>query len=157
LRSGNLFDSDADAIVVTVNYVGIMGKGIAPEAKNRYPELFEQSVAFCNAGEMQLGRPVFFPLLLPPSVVLFPTQDHWRSFSKLSDIEAGLDYFVDHHRGWDITSIAVPPLGCGNGGLEWAVVGPAICESGILTPASYALLTGVLCTRRPVEVLVLAM
>lgn len=126
LRSGNLFDSGADAIVVTVNCVGIMGKGIALEAKNRYPELFEQYVAICNAGGMQLGRPVFFPQLLPPSVVLFPTKDHWRSFSKLSDIEAGLDYLVDHHRGWGITSIAVPPLGCGNGGLEWAVVGPAL-------------------------------
>jgi len=126
LRSGNLFESDAQTIAVTVNCVGVMGKGIALEARKRHPDLFDQYVKLCETGQMRLGRPVFVRRLISPSFLLFPTKDHWRSVSRLSDIEAGLDYVAGQYRSWDITSLAVPPLGCGHGGLEWAVVGPAL-------------------------------
>jgi uncharacterized protein YwgA/O-acetyl-ADP-ribose deacetylase (regulator of RNase III) len=111
---------------VTVNCVGVMGKGIALEAKERYPELFKEYEELCDAKKMKLGRPVYVSRLLPPSFLLFPTKDHWRSVSKLSDIEEGLKYLAANYREWKIASLAVPPLGCGHGGLEWAVVGPAL-------------------------------
>jgi uncharacterized protein YwgA/O-acetyl-ADP-ribose deacetylase (regulator of RNase III) len=126
LRSGNLFESGAQAIVITVNCVGVMGKGIALEAKERYPDLFKEYVELCASKKVRLGRPVYVSRLIPPSFLLFPTKDHWRSVSKLADIEEGLRYLAEHHREWKISSIAVPPLGCGYGGLEWAVVGPAL-------------------------------
>jgi len=126
LRSGNLFESGAQTIVVTVNCVGVMGKGIALEAKERYPDLFTHYSELCSAGRIRPGHPVFVPSLLPPCFVLFPTKDHWRSVSRLSDIESGLRFLADWYRDWKVTSIAVPPLGCGHGGLEWAVVGPAL-------------------------------
>ena len=126
LCSGNLFESAAQTLVITVNCVGIMGKGIALEAKERYPDLFSQYSDLCAAKKMRLGRPVFVSRLFPPSFVLFPTKDHWRSVSKLPDIEAGLKELAQNYHQWKITSIAVPPLGCGHGGLEWAVVGPAL-------------------------------
>src|SRR5207249_1239585 len=76
LVSGNLFESDSQTIVVTVNCVGVMGKGIALEAKERYPDLFKRYSELCAARKVQLGRPVFVERLLPPSFLLFPTKDH---------------------------------------------------------------------------------
>ena len=126
LRSGNIFESQAQTIVITVNCVGVMGKGIALEAKERYPGLFKEYGKLCADRKIHLGRPVFVANLLPPSFILFPTKDHWRSVSKLSDIEEGLHYLAQHCRSWGVASLAVPPLGCGYGGLEWAVVGPSL-------------------------------
>jgi len=109
--------------------VGVMGKGIAKEFKKRYPEMFRDYVARCDVGTVQLGKPYHFTDLFGEiSIVNFPTKNHWRSPSRLSDIERGLDYFLTHYQQWGIQSVAFPPLGCGNGGLEWQVVGPLMYQ-----------------------------
>ncbi|WP_076606253.1 macro domain-containing protein [Cystobacter fuscus] len=129
LKSGDLFTSNAQALVITVNCVGVMGKGIALEAKKRYPDMYEEYARLCKAGEMRLGRPMYVRRLVPPSFVLFPTKGHWRSVSNLADIRAGLDYLTRHVGVWGIESLAAPPLGCGAGGLEWAVIGPILYDN----------------------------
>jgi O-acetyl-ADP-ribose deacetylase (regulator of RNase III)/uncharacterized protein YwgA len=121
---GDLFASPAQTLVNTVNCVGIMGKGVAAEFKKRYPAMFDDYAARCERKEVKLGEPYLYRDLLGANVVNFPTKDHWRSPSRLADIERGLDYLVSHYAEWGITSIAFPPLGCGNGGLEWSEVGP---------------------------------
>jgi uncharacterized protein YwgA/O-acetyl-ADP-ribose deacetylase (regulator of RNase III) len=126
VKIGNLFDSTAQTLVNTVNCVGVMGKGVALEFKNRFPEMHKDYVARCNAGQVRLGQPYLYPSLVPPGVLNFPTKDHWRSVSRLEDIERGLAYLLAHYKQWGITSLAVPPLGCGQGQLEWRVVGPTL-------------------------------
>ena len=123
---GNLFDSDVQTLVNTVNCVGIMGKGIALEFKKRFPEMFQDYVARCERSEVRLGRPYLHKTLLPPWILNFPTKDHWRSVAKLDDIVRGLEYLLAHYKEWGITSLAIPPLGCGEGQLEWRVVGPTL-------------------------------
>ena len=124
--TGNILESSAQALVNTVNCVGIMGKGIALEFKNRFPEMFKDYEQRCKKGEVTLGRPYLYKSLFPPWVLNFPTKDHWRSVSNLKDIIRGLEYLVRHYKEWGITSIAVPPLGCGYGQLEWRIVGPTL-------------------------------
>lgn len=123
---GNIFESEAQTLVNTVNCVGIMGKGLALEFKKLFPDMYEDYVARCKAKEVQLGKPYLYRRLLPPWILNFPTKDHWRSVSRLSDIVAGLEYLEKHYREWEITSLAVPALGCSNGQLEWRVVGPTL-------------------------------
>lgn len=123
---GDLFKSKAQTLVNTVNCVGIMGKGIALEFKQRFPEMFKDYAKRCTRGEVRLGRPYIYRSLFPPSVINFPTKDHWRSMARLDDITAGLEYLLEHYESWGVKSIAVPPLGTGNGQLEWRVVGPTL-------------------------------
>jgi len=123
---GNLLESTAQTLVNTVNCVGIMGKGIALEFKKRFPDMFEDYEARCRRGEVKLGRPYLYKSLFPPWILNFPTKDHWRSVARLEDITRGLEYLAAHYEVWGITSLAVPPLGCGQGQLEWRVVGPTI-------------------------------
>jgi len=125
---GDLFSSQAQTLVNTVNCVGIMGKGVAQEFKKRYPAMFEDYVARCARKEVRLGQPYLYKDPAGKLIINFPTKDHWRSPSRLSDVERGLDYFLLHYREWSIKSIAFPPLGCGNGGLHWSEVGPLIYE-----------------------------
>ena len=120
---GNLFESKAQTLVNTVNCVGVMGKGIALEFKKRYPDMYEDYAKRCAAGKVRLGEPYLFRRLLPPWILNFPTKEDWRSVSRLSDIVAGLEYLEKHYREWGITSLGVPPLGCGQGQLEWRLVG----------------------------------
>lgn len=122
---GNLLESKAQTLVNTVNCVGVMGKGIALAFKRRYPEMYADYVRRCNAKQVRLGEPYVFRAS-DHLIVNFPTKDHWRAVSRLEDIERGLDYLRDHLQEWGITSLAVPPLGCGNGQLEWSVVGPTL-------------------------------
>ncbi|OIP94228.1 MAG: Appr-1-p processing protein [Syntrophobacterales bacterium CG_4_8_14_3_um_filter_58_8] len=122
----DIFQSKAQTIVNTVNCVGIMGKGIALEFKRRYPEMFKDYEDRCKRGEVRLGEPYLYRTLFPPWIINFPTKDHWRSISNLKDIIRGLDYLLKHYKEWDVTSIAVPPLGCGAGHLEWRIVGPTL-------------------------------
>jgi uncharacterized protein YwgA len=103
-----------------------MGKGVALEFKKRFPDMFEDYRRRCEVGEVRLGEPYIFRRLLPPHILNFPTKQHWRGVSKLRDIVAGLEYLERHYEDWGITSLAVPPLGCGHGGLEWRVVGPTL-------------------------------
>lgn len=121
---GDLFESRMQALVNTVNCVGIMGKGIAQKFKQRYPAMFGDYIKRCDKREVRLGEPYPYYDASSGIVVNFPTKNHWRSPSRLADIEEGLDYFVAHYKEWGVTSIAFPPLGCGNGGLEWEEVGP---------------------------------
>jgi len=121
---GDMFASKMQTIVNTVNCVGIMGKGIAQIFKKEYPDMFSDYEARCASGEVRLGEPYLYKDLAGVSIVNFPTKDHWRAATRLEDVEIGLDYFVKHFRAWGISSVAFPPLGCGNGGLEWATVGP---------------------------------
>lgn len=121
---GDMFTSRAQTLVNTVNCVGVMGKGVALEFKKRFPQMFDDYFTRCERKQVRLGEPYLYRDLTSAMVVNFPTKDHWRSASRLADIERGLDYFIQHASAWGITSVAFPPLGCGNGGLEWAEVGP---------------------------------
>jgi uncharacterized protein YwgA/O-acetyl-ADP-ribose deacetylase (regulator of RNase III) len=123
---GNIFESEAQTLVNTVNCVGIMGQGLALEFKKLFPDMYEDYVVRCEAKEVRLGEPYLYRGLLPPWILNFPTKDHWRSVSRLSDIVAGLEYLEKHYREWEITSLAVPALGCSNGQLEWRIVGPTL-------------------------------
>lgn len=123
---GDLFESKCQTLVNTVNAVGIMGKGIALEFKKRFPDMFADYEALCAEGKVKLGEPYLYKRLTPPWILNFPTKGHWRSVSKLSDIVRGLKYFEQHYKEWGVTSIAMPPLGCGYGQLEWRIVGPTI-------------------------------
>ncbi|MBW2304965.1 MAG: macro domain-containing protein [Deltaproteobacteria bacterium] len=123
---GDMFESKVQTLVNTVNCVGVMGKGIALEFKKRFPDMFEDYVKRCDAKQVRLGRPYLFKRMFPPWILNFPTKDHWRSVSRIQDIEEGLRYLREHYKEWGITSLAVPPLGCGHGQLEWRVVGPTL-------------------------------
>src|SRR3990172_8515101 len=107
---GDIFKSKAQTLVNTVNCVGIMGKGLALEFKNRFPDMFKDYETRCQKGEVKLGKPYLYKLLVPPWVLLFPTKEHWRSVSNIKDIEAGLQYLVDNCQRWGITSLAIPPI-----------------------------------------------
>lgn len=126
IREGDIFKSDAQTLVNTVNCVGVMGKGIALGFRKRFPEMHDDYVRRCEQGKVKLGRPYLYRRPEGAWVLNFPTKDHWRSMSRLADIEAGLEYLVDHYEAWGIESLAVPPLGSGHGGLEWQVVGPTL-------------------------------
>jgi O-acetyl-ADP-ribose deacetylase (regulator of RNase III)/uncharacterized protein YwgA len=122
---GDLLKSRMHALVNTVNTVGVMGKGIALAFKRRYPEMYRDYVCRCDRHEVKLGEP--YPFEVSDHLIInFPTKQHWRAVSRLSDIVAGLDYLERHYKQWGVRSLAVPPLGCGNGQLEWRVVGPVL-------------------------------
>ena len=125
ILEGDLLKSNMHALVNTVNTVGIMGKGVALAFKKRYPDMYRDYVERCGRGDVRLGEPYVYRAD-DHVIVNFPTKRHWRSVSRLSDIEAGLDYLERHYKEWQIRSLAVPPLGCGNGQLEWRVVGPIL-------------------------------
>lgn len=126
---GNLLESGADALVNTVNTVGVMGKGIALMFKERFPENFAAYEAACKAGEIKVGT-MFVQSGAefdgPRWIINFPTKQHWRQPTKLEWIESGLEDLKAIIRAKGIRSIALPPLGCGNGGLEWTEVRPLI-------------------------------
>lgn len=123
---GDMFESKAQTIVNTVNCVGIMGKGIALGFKKRFPNMFKDYVERCKERKVKLGEPYLYKRLTPPWILNFPTKEHWRSVSKLTDIVQGLEYIRRKYKEWGIASLAVPPLGCGQGQLEWRVVGPTL-------------------------------
>jgi len=127
--SGNLLDSPAEAIVNTVNTVGVMGKGIALMFKDAFPENYEAYVKACKRGEVEIGRMFVTQrnaLHGPRWIINFPTKKHWRNPSQLAWIIAGLADLKDVILRNEIRSVALPPLGAGNGGLEWALVRPEI-------------------------------
>ena len=130
LTTGDLLkQTDVDAIVNTVNCVGVMGKGIALQFKNKWPDNFVAYQAACKAGQVRPGRMMVFDAgayAQPHYIINFPTKDHWRGKSQLAFIRDGLQDLVAQVRALGIQSIAVPPLGCGNGGLNWAEVRPLI-------------------------------
>lgn len=129
LVEGNLLEADADALVNTVNTEGVMGKGIALQFSKKFPEMFEEYRRACKAGQVQPGRMHIVErgeMFQPRYIINFPTKRHWRSPSKMEDIEAGLRALVQDIERLHIRSLALPPLGCGNGGLDWGQVLPRI-------------------------------
>jgi len=122
----DILESRAQTLINTVNTVGVMGKGIALEFKNRFPDMFEDYVERCRRKEIKPGVPYLYKPLFPPQIVNFPTKDHWRSVSRISDIERGMQHLLENYKEWGVTSLAIPPLGCGNGQLEWKEVGPLV-------------------------------
>jgi O-acetyl-ADP-ribose deacetylase (regulator of RNase III) len=128
-RTGDLLQADAEALVNTVNCVGVMGRGIALQFKNAYPDNFKAYEAACERGEVQPGRTLVFEtgqLTNPKYIINFPTKRHWRGKSRMEDIDAGLTALVAEIRTRRIRSIAIPPLGSGLGGLNWREVRPHI-------------------------------
>jgi O-acetyl-ADP-ribose deacetylase (regulator of RNase III) len=129
-QSGNLLTAPAEALVNTVNTEGVMGKGIALQFRQAFPPMYRAYEAACKRGEVQLGKMDVHDMggLLggPRWIINFPTKGHWRSKSRLADVDSGLADLVRVVRELSIQSIALPPLGCGNGGLDWDVVRPRI-------------------------------
>lgn len=129
---GNLLETRVEALVNTVNTVGVMGKGIALMFKERFAENFRRYAAACKAREVQTGKMFVTPvheLDGPRWIVNFPTKQHWRSPSRLEWVQEGLQdlrrFLLEQH----IQSVAIPPLGAGNGGLEWAKVREQITQT----------------------------
>lgn len=122
LVHGNIFNSRMQTIVNTVNCVGVMGKGLALQYKLRYPDMFNDYRRKCTAGVIRPGNPDLYRLNNGVSILNFPTKRHWHDRSHMKDIEDGLNALIANYRNWSITSIAVPPLGCGCGGLNWSQV-----------------------------------
>ena len=126
---GDLLQSGAEAVINTVNCVGVMGKGIALQFKQAFPRNYDAYRRACDAGEVRLGEMFVFDtgsMINPRWIINFPTKGHWKAKSRLSDIETGLEDLKRVILENGIRSIAVPPLGCGNGGLDWAEVEPVI-------------------------------
>ena len=126
---GDVTEADAEALVNTVNCVGVMGRGIALQFKRRYPDNFRAYAAACNRGDVEPGRVFVFEtgqLTNPRYIINVPTKRHWRAKSRLEDIDAGLKSLMQEVRERNIRSIAIPPLGCGMGGLDWNQVRPRI-------------------------------
>jgi O-acetyl-ADP-ribose deacetylase (regulator of RNase III) len=139
VTTGDLLDAETEAIVNTVNCVGVMGKGIALQFKQKFPENFKDYKRACDAGELTPGRMHVFrtgELTNPKYIVNFPTKQHWRGKSKLEDIKAGLAALRSEIERLGIRSIAIPPLGCGNGGLDWSEVYPQIEQALAILPDS---------------------
>ncbi len=131
-KTGDILAEDADALVNTVNCVGVMGRGIALQFKNAFPENFKAYAAACKREEVQPGRMFVSEtgqLTNPRYIINFPTKRHWRGKSRMEDIDAGLVDLVKVIRKYKISSIAIPPLGSGLGGLDWNDVRPRIEEA----------------------------
>jgi O-acetyl-ADP-ribose deacetylase (regulator of RNase III) len=125
---GNLFDSQAEALVNAVNTVGVMGRGVALEFKIRFPENYLAYRAACKRDELIVGKMFTFELNhetqleRPRWIINFPTKQHWRNPSKLEFVRDGLEDLVRVIEAKKISSVALPALGCGTGGLEWKTV-----------------------------------
>ncbi len=138
--TGDILDSDAEALVNTVNTVGVMGKGIALQFKMRYPTNYSVYRRAVEAGEVQTGE-----LLIVDdadqrgarTIINFPTKQHWRQPSKYDYIERGLEALRSAILERGINSVAIPPLGCGHGGLDWAKVRPMITQALDGVPAHF--------------------
>ena len=126
---GDILNDDAEALVNTVNCVGVMGRGIALQFKRAYPVNFKAYALACKREEVRPGHMFVFAtgeLTNPKYIVNFPTKVHWRGKSRIEHIEAGLQALVGEIEVREIKSIAIPPLGSGLGGLDWAEVRPLI-------------------------------
>lgn len=131
-KKGDILQEDVEALVNTVNCVGIMGRGIALQFKNAFPDNFKAYAAACDRNEVQPGRMFVFEtgkLTNPKYIINFPTKRHWRGKSRIEDIDAGLVALVNEIRSRNIHSVAIPPLGSGLGGLDWSTVRPRIENS----------------------------
>ncbi len=124
VKTGSLFESEAEALVNPVNTEGVMGAGLAREFRNRYPDMYREYQRICARGMLDVGTMHFWLTgsKEPQFIVNFPTKRSWRQPSQLEWIERGLDELKRHLLLRSITSVAIPALGCGHGGLAWAPV-----------------------------------
>lgn len=149
LVKGDMFFSRMQTLTISVNCVGIMGKGLASTARDRFPDVYVRYQSLCKKKQLQLGKPCIYKREssvldsigdsnvlgvdtssddLQTWFLLFPTKDHWRNNSKLEPIEEGLKWFCANYAKYNVTSVAFPALGCGNGNLSWREVGPLMCK-----------------------------
>ena len=142
LVEGDMFFSTLQTLTISVNTVGVMGKGLASRAKYQFPDAYVRYQDACKRGWLRPGKPYLYkreasldlaladePAMLTNAnrqtwFLFFPTKRHWRERSRLDDIEKGLQWIEQNYRSEGIKSLAMPALGCGLGGLDWAVVGP---------------------------------
>ncbi len=132
IARGDILKSDAEALVNTVNCVGVMGRGVALQFRNEFPNNFDAYKIACTREEVQPGKMFVFDLSTlqnPHYVINFPTKRHWKGHSRIEDIRSGLTSLVAEIKSRDIQSVAIPPLGCGLGGLNWAEVKPLIVSA----------------------------
>ncbi|MFX0170394.1 MAG: macro domain-containing protein [Candidatus Hodarchaeota archaeon] len=122
-KEADILKSRDQTLVNTVNIVGVMGKGLAKQFKQKYPKMYEKYREKCKNREITIGKSFLYKDETP-WVLNFPTKKHWRGKSKLEYIESGLEEFITHYKDWGIESISFPQLGCKNGGLEWFDVKP---------------------------------
>jgi O-acetyl-ADP-ribose deacetylase (regulator of RNase III) len=133
---GNLLEAPVEALVNTVNTVGVMGKGIALQFKRAFPNNFKAYARACKDGEVQIGKVFAYPtgMIHPKWILNVPTKQHWRQPSRLDAVRRGVEALAATIEREGIKSVAVPPLGCGAGGLSWDVVRPLLEEAlGSLT------------------------
>jgi O-acetyl-ADP-ribose deacetylase (regulator of RNase III) len=131
LTEGNLLQDDVEALVNTVNCVGVMGKGIALQFKLAFPENYKEYRKVCDSKNLRVGQMFIHStgrMINPKYIINFPTKRHWRAKSSIEDVRAGLHSLIQEVKRLGITSVAVPPLGCGNGQLQWSAVRPLIEE-----------------------------
>ena len=143
LTQGDILYATAEALVNTVNCVGVMGRGIALQFRKAFPENFKAYAAACKTNQVQPGQMFVYDFnrfVNPRFIINFPTKRHWRSKSRMADIQTGLTDLVKVVQQQQISSIAVPPLGCGLGGLQWEEVKPLIIEAFQPLPAVEVLL-----------------
>ena len=157
LIRGDMFFSNMQTLTVTVNCVGVMGKGLASTAKYRFPDVYVKYQEVCKNKKLQIGKPYLYKrelsirdqlgdetLLLEPNLngnsqtwfLLFPTKNHWKNNSDLAEIEKGLQWLCNNYKSEGIKSLAMPALGCGLGGLQWREVGPLMWEHPIFVKIS---------------------
>jgi len=126
-QKGDIFKSEAQVIVNTVNCQGVMGKGLALAFKQKYPAMFNVYQQECRTGKLRIGKPTLFQKSTP-WILNFPTKDSWRANSKIEYLEKGLEFLVAHYKNAGIKSIAFPKLGAQNGKLSWDEVGPVMAQ-----------------------------
>lgn len=146
LIQGDMFFSYAQTLTISVNTVGIMGKGLASRAKHQFPDMYVQYQTACRNNKIKAGKPWIYKreILMdeeladnPSSLdnpnglrwfLLFPTKRHWKDNSRLDDIEQGLIWLLKNYQKEGIKSLSLPALGCGLGQLTWQDVGPLMCQ-----------------------------
>lgn len=143
---GDMFFSQMQTLTVSVNTVGVMGKGLASRAKYQFPDMYVEYQDVCKDKSLVMGKPYLYkregsldkdladePFSLPNLnakkwFLLFPTKTHWKEGSDTKGIETGLEWLLANYQAEGIQSIAVPALGCGLGGLDWKDIGPLMCR-----------------------------
>ena len=129
--AGNIFDSDVEALVNPVNCVGVMGAGLAKQFKQKYWKNYTMYSDACKVNLVKTGHVLVCQINLydnPKYIINFPTKDHWKAGSEMEYISSGLDDLANKIKVYSIKSIAIPPLGCGLGGLDWIKVKDLISE-----------------------------
>lgn len=143
ITRGNLIETDTEALVNTVNCVGYMGKGIALQFKKAFPDNFNAYERACRTGELKPGKMFVFStgsLVNPKYIINFPTKRDWREKSRIEDIQIGLTSLINEIRKLGVSSVALPPLGCGLGGLRWEDVRPLIERAFAALPEVHVVL-----------------